>query len=133
MLRVEIGLGEFSDGHARARAAEFAQDHVHAAAIRQARVDQRVLVAHPLACELEDVVDRRQEGLVVLEFGVGLDHPPVLFHINVVGRIYHDLGHFRVAQKRQQRRQKVLDGGFKYVGSAHLTPIRPARARGSSN
>ena len=66
------------------------------------------LPAHPLG----DVVNRREQGVVAGESGVGVLQAAVPLDVDVVVAVDHDLRDRFVLQQGKDRLQEVLDAGF---------------------
>ena len=75
-------------------------DHVHALAAGQARVDHRAGLVDAPVDGRDDPVDRLEQLRLVGERDVGALDPAVALDVDLVGAVDHDLGHGVVGQQR---------------------------------
>ena len=80
-------------------------DHVHALAAGQARVDHRAGLVHAPVDGRDDPVDRLEQLRLVGERDVGALDPAGALDVDLVGAVDHDLGHGVVGQQRLQDAQ----------------------------
>ncbi len=104
-------LGELADRQGAPVECDGRQHRVHAAAVRQARIDHGARLVDAAAHPRHDAIDRPPQVLLVRELQVGLVEPAATLDEDRVGAVDHDLGDLRVAQERLERAvaQDVVD------------------------
>jgi hypothetical protein len=106
VVRGEAAAPEAADGEDRSVERERRDDHVHARAVGQPRVAQRLGLVDPAAQGREDPLDRVAQSRGVLEAHAGRLDPPAALDVDghlPAHPVDHDLVDRGVAQQRLQR------------------------------
>ena len=85
----QAAAAEFTNGDARPLHRHRPDDRVDARAIRQPRIDQRVVGIDVPSQRRDDPLDDPANMRVILEFDVRLDHFAAALDINAIGAVHH--------------------------------------------